>query len=141
MREAVCDIWAQRYIVITTNGVLDRNNDLVMGAGVALEAKKRYPDLPSILGSVVQARGNVPHVFMTEKQTVISFPTKHHWREESDPELIRCSAEHLVSLADLYCFPEIHIPRPGCANGKLIWKNVKEILEPILDDRFVVCTR
>ena len=36
-------------------------------------------------------------------------------------------------------FYHIAIPRPGCSNGGLNWEiDVKPIIEPLLDDRFII---
>ncbi len=64
MKEYVGDIWQSGadVICVTTNGVLRKNGDLVMGAGIALEAKKRYPRLPAFLGGCVKRCGN--HLYL-----------------------------------------------------------------------------
>jgi hypothetical protein len=54
-------------------------------------------------------------------------------------ELIKRSAGELVLLADKYPgYLRICLPRPGCGNGQLEWRDVKQVIRPILDDRFVV---
>ena len=47
------------YICITTNSILNKNGELVMGAGVALEAKQRFPELPKVYGSKIKKMGLV----------------------------------------------------------------------------------
>lgn len=44
-------------ICITTNGFVKRNREAVMGRGCALEAAKRIPELPSLLGHRIQLDG------------------------------------------------------------------------------------
>lgn len=49
MKEAQGDLWTlpAEFRCITTNGIWSKNTgEAVMGAGVALDAKRRYPDLP-----------------------------------------------------------------------------------------------
>jgi hypothetical protein len=124
------------YIAITTNGVIKDNGDLVMGAGVALEAKVRYPELPTILGKYVFEYGNQPYI--CKKFKLISFPTKHHFKNPSDIDLILQSARILTKMLDRIDIQKVYMPKPGCGNGGLQWIYVKPLLEKILDDRFTI---
>lgn len=134
-------------VCITTNGIVKSNGEAVMGAGVALAFKNRFPQLPKLLGSAITREGNVVR-FLDYVQgqhgskftRTISFPTKHHWRDKSDIELIKESARQLVHFCDTVApkASKIIIPRPGCGNGELNWRDVKEILSPMLDDRFYI---
>lgn len=137
MIEAVGDLWdyPAEWWCVPTNGVVVRGR-LVMGAGVALEAKRRYPDLPRVLGGWVSRFGNVPWVCVEER--VISFPTKHDWRGRASLQLIRESAERLVALADESGLVGVVLPRPGCGLGGLAWKDVRLAIGSVLDDRFTV---
>jgi hypothetical protein len=70
---------------------------------------------------------------------IVSFPVKHRWQDAADLELIKRSALELVELVDRNAWArKIKLPRPGCGNGRLRWSDVKPVLEPLLDDRFVV---
>jgi hypothetical protein len=126
------------YRVVTTNGNIRRDGTLVMGKGVALAAAKRYPQLPAKLGTWVKLRGNIPGLFTDER--IISMPTKNDWALDSPISLIASSARELVSIADAFDLHTIAMTRPGCGNGGLQWAEVKPVLAPILDDRFIVLT-
>ena len=146
MKEIQGNIWdyhdKAKWIVITTNGSVRKNGEAVMGRGVALQAKQRYPDLPKLLGEMIKKEGNRVHYEW--HRGLIFFPTKHNWWEKSDLELIEESTQRLVKLFDsqvLGCPPSIYMVRPGCHNGKLDWGDVKPILEKYLDDRFTVVER
>lgn len=128
-------------ICVTTNGMVKNDGRAVMGAGVAKEAVRRYPLIDYNLAKHLAHYGN--HVgLIFEKPRVYSFPTKHHWRDDSDIELIKRSAHELVDLTFNQPYDRIFIPRPGCQNGRLNWEDVKAVLEPILVwDRFVVVNK
>lgn len=137
-------IAAGKMLVLATNGtVKERDNTCVMGRGIALEAKMRFPQLPYRLGCLIKEGGN--HVKLLGgygSYTILSAPVKHQWFEEADIELIRRSAVELAALADKVEAPpmSIYLPRLGCGNGKLSWTVVKPIISPILDDRFTAVT-
>lgn len=141
MREAITDIWAAHtaggWICITTNGIVKSDGTAVMGAGVALEAAHRYPDLPRQLAGYLNRFGN--RVFIFPDQKIITFPTKHHFRHPSDLELIRKSCGELMAVLDKYRIRKVLLPRPGCSNGQLKWEDVKAAIAPLLDDRVVAC--
>ncbi len=70
---------------------------------------------------------------------IITFPTKHHWRDKSDLELIKTSAEQLIDICEGRGIATCYLTQPGCANGGLDWDSqVKPLIERILDDRFVI---
>jgi len=111
------DFWPEYVVAITTNGVLNKKGELVMGKGVALQCKQRFPEIPAILGSMVEYGGN--NVYYAG-HNIMSFPTKHDWRNKSDIELIRRSAVHLQYLKMIYKW-RIAMTKPGCGNGGLDW--------------------
>ena len=139
MLEIQGDIWEAHalghWIVITTNGIVRKDGACVMGRGVARDAALRYPILPVLLGTLLTEHGN--HVFRLGSYRIITFPVKHHWREPADLDLIRQSAIELLT-GTVTLEPPIYMVRPGCGNGQLAWEDVRPVLAPLLDDRFVV---
>lgn len=125
------------YRCVTTNGVITNDGkQLVMGKGVALEAKRRFPQLPYTLAKYVKQYGN--RAFILPEFKLISFPTKTDWRLPSDMKLIVKSALETVAIADKYNIDSIVLPAVGCGSGGLCWPNVKVMVEDIFDDRFTV---
>lgn len=141
MREEKGDLWTfpADYRCVLTNGVLDSKGLLVMGAGVALQAKKLFPHLPMKIGKWIEKYGNRP--FLCREEGLITFPTKHDWRQPSNILLIRKSAEQVVAIADKFNIRRIALPRPGCGCGGLTWDFVRPHIEDVLDDRFTVVNK
>lgn len=139
MKEEFGSLWDwvnKKTIGIPTNGILNRQGELVMGAGVAKDAVFRFGrDLPKSLGARVKKYGNVP--FYLVEFDILSFPTKHHWKDRSSLELIRESAKNASNLAELHNL-QVVLPRVGCGLGGLSWEKVKKAIEPLLDDRFTI---
>jgi len=126
-------------ICITTNGVIRKDSTLVMGAGIALQAKQRFPEVPGILADLVSTHGN--HAFYLTVQNLFSFPTKHDWKDKSSISLITQSCHELVNITNKMSFMRVYLPKPGSANGQLSWDQVNPLISEILDDRFVVVIR
>lgn len=129
------DVWSYQaeWRIITTNGILNRNGHLVMGAGIAAQAKRYFPNLPEILGRWVKCKGNTPCFVRDYK--IISFPTKHHYRDRSPFPLIRQSAT--IIQEDPRVTTAV-MPPPGCGLGGWRWNEIMPMLSEILDDRFTV---
>jgi len=123
------------WIVITTNGTVKNNGEAVMGRGVALQAKNRFPELPKILGDLLKKYGN--QVYYITTIHIFTFPVKHNWYEKADLDLIEKSCREL-GRSNCPGIEPYYMVRPGCGNGGLDWKNVKPILEKYLDDRFTI---
>ena len=133
LQEAYGDLWAYRskghWVAVTTNGVTRHDGCAAMGAGVALQANQRFPGLAWAVGQANQAHGNIPHAFPEHK--VVTFPTKHHFRDNSDLALIEQSARHLMAMLDAGTLTSpVYLPRPGVGFGRLAWSDVKKALEP-----------
>lgn len=133
--EAVC---------VTTNGITKKNGFAVMGKGIALEADQRY-GLAGRLGDLLKSKGNHVHYMglytagnenlgNVRQNHIFTFPTKHHWRDPSNPELIRQSAWELVFECQKLGIKTCYLPPAGCGCGGLNFeKQVRPILDPILD--------
>ena len=135
------DSWSRKpttreiTLCVTTNGVVKTNGQEVMGAGTAKAFSLVYPKLPKILGQKLTCCGNQVHYLLTHGNIhIISFPTKHHWRNSSDLVLIRNSIETLTELARLKPNCTFVLTRPGCGLGNLPWSTVKREISSILPD-------
>lgn len=138
MKEQIGNIWSvpADAICVTTNGVVMNNEKLVMGGGIAKEAKDKFPGIDYLLGKYINEWEN--RCFYLKKFKIISFPTKHHYKDPSCLKLIEKSCKELIEICDKFNLQEVSLPRPGCGLGGLKWEQVKPILEKYLDDRFTV---
>lgn len=138
MIEGCCDIWlylGKAVIAVTTSGSVARNGKAVMGRGVARQAAQQFPDLPERLGLLLKSAGNHVHYL---GEGIVSFPVEESAWECPDLRLISRSARELRELADREGWQTVVVPRPGCGGGGLNWREVRPLLEPYFDDRFVV---
>ena len=148
MLEVQNDFWQEietnKYdaICCTTNRIVKKNGELVMGAGIAKLFKQKYPDLPAEWGERITYGNNMQGVMLTRKDDLylMAFPTKLDWRDSSKMPIIEFSAKALLWQARLLNWKKVLLPRPGCSNGGLDWDSeVKPVLEKILkEDRFVI---
>ncbi len=148
MKEFKGNIWEfpADVLLIHTNGFVKNNGCAVMGAGIAKQAKDKYPGLDKHLGAKLTEFGSKIHRLLRNGDCEIwSFPTKDFWYNPSSLEIIRASAHNLASIIhqeqmENYIFA---MTRPGCGNGKLNWEDVKPILEEEfagLDNIYIVDT-
>lgn len=103
----------------------------VMGKGIALQVKRRYPAVfdeyarECKLGNV--RIGNmlpVPTNELTGPTWVINFPTKTHWRARSRLSYIADGLLDLVRVVKALGLRSIAIPPLGAGNGGLNWADV-----------------
>lgn len=156
MIEVKGNIWnyhsQSTLLVVPTNGTVKSNGECVMGRGLALQVKTKFPAFPKILGSHIKENGNVVGYFPI--YALVSFPVKWDWHKDADKLLIYRSLKelvYLVKLLDLNTaykglllqpFFKVYLARVGCGNGNLDWKEIKPLVEEVLtESRFIVVDR
>lgn len=125
---------------VTTNGCVKKNGHAVMGKGIAKQVNDQF-QVSYKLGCLLCCGNQVYHlgVYSSRQFHLFSFPTKHDWRNGSDLDLIKASAYGLRAECDKYGIQTCYLTPPGCGCGGLDYNTqVAPILEPILDDRFIV---
>ncbi|GMU92698.1 MAG: hypothetical protein AMXMBFR4_17560 [Candidatus Hydrogenedentota bacterium] len=104
----------------------------VMGKGIALEFKKRFPDMYKDyvrrceLGEV---RPGVPYLYRDVlPPQIVNFPTKDHWKSVSRLEDIERGLRYLVGHFQEWNVTSIAVPPLGCGNGQLEWRDVGPLM-------------
>jgi O-acetyl-ADP-ribose deacetylase (regulator of RNase III)/uncharacterized protein YwgA len=104
----------------------------VMGKGVALGFKQRYPDMFEdyrIRCERNRVRLGRPYLFRRLiPPWIINFPTKGHWRSPSRLSDIEAGLEYLVDHLDEWGVESIALPPLGCGNGELEWRVVGPVI-------------
>lgn len=114
----------------------------VMGAGVALAFKKRYPSM--FADYVVQCKSGLvrpgnPSVWhssetLLEDVEIINFPTKDDWKKPSEYSYIESGLKWLSSYLKQKQGKIVTLPALGCGHGGLDWAKVKQLIENYLSD-------
>lgn len=110
----------------------------VMGAGLALEFKLRYPEMYNDYkdrckkDKVLVGR---PYIYEQSKDLLIlNFPTKNHWRYGSKIEWIEAGLNYFSLNYKKRDLDSVAFPKLGCNNGGLEWEVVKDVMEGYLSD-------
>lgn len=128
-------------LCILTNGFVKNNGNAVMGRWIAKQIATLYPEAPTILGNSLKEHGNIFRpLFKSKGKLYLTYPTKDVWWNNYSLDIIKSSAEALSAFANSFPNMRILLPRPGCGNGGLDWKDVKPILENILPSNVVIIT-
>jgi len=104
----------------------------VMGKGVALEFKKRYPQMFHEYAEKCknhEVKAGCPYYYHDLTGTsIINFPTKEHWRSPSKLSYIIDGLDWFVESYQKLGITSVAFPPLGCGNGGLSW----EIVGPIM---------
>ena len=111
----------------------------VMGRGIALQFKKRYPDNFKAYAAACEREAVQPgrmFVYETGQLTpprfIVNFPTKRHWRGKSRLEDIDAGLVALVKVIRDNEIRSIAIPPLGSGLGGLDWNEVRPRIEHAL---------
>jgi O-acetyl-ADP-ribose deacetylase (regulator of RNase III) len=134
-------------VIRISQGDLLRQNDVdaivntvncvgVMGKGIALQFKNRWPENFRAYEPTCKAkkvRLGEMFVFdsggLVKPHYIINFPTKNHWRGKSRIEYIRDGLKDLVTQIKKLGIRSIAVPPLGCGNGGLEWSEVRPLIE------------
>ena len=104
----------------------------IMGKGIALEFKNRFPEM--FKDYVQQCERNKvrigkPYIYKNLfGQQILNFPTKEHWKSVSKVSDIKKGLDYLLSHYKRWGITSIAIPPLGCGNGQLEWKVVGPLI-------------
>ena len=101
----------------------------VMGKGIALEFKKRQPDMFDAYKRICDKKLLTPGklwLWRGNEHLTLNFPTKIHWRNPSKLEWIESGLRKFVENYKALGISEISFPRLGCGNGGLDWDDVAQ---------------
>ena len=105
----------------------------IMGKGLALQFKNRFPDNYRSYRTCCSNGGiQLGHVFTNRTPNapknpryVINFPTKYHWRDKSNAADIIRTLSDLERAILINNIRSVAIPPLGCGLGGLNWREIK----------------
>lgn len=128
--------WADVFM-ITTNPIIRRDGAVVMGRGIAKEAKDLFPTLPYDFGKVLQAQTkprNVGRIGIYKHTPIFYFMVKNHWAQPAQLKIIEQSVVELNELLSAQPDITIALNFPGIGNGGLDRKDVLPLLNHLADN-------
>jgi O-acetyl-ADP-ribose deacetylase (regulator of RNase III)/uncharacterized protein YwgA len=109
----------------------------VMGKGIALEFKKRFPEMFKDYEARCEAglvRLGEPYLYRTLLPPwIINFPTKGHWRAVSRLDNIERGLRYLSDHLGEWGVESLAVPPLGCGHGQLEWAVVGPTIYRHLD--------
>ena len=109
----------------------------VMGKGIALEFKKRYPDMFQAYRDICDRRklktGSLM-LYYEPDHWVLLFPTKENWKNPSRMEYIEAGLAKFCRTYAEKGITSVAFPKLGCGNGELNWSEVQPVMEKYLKD-------
>ena len=107
----------------------------VMGKGIALQFKERFPEnfhaySRACKNGEVKTGKMFVHdeLTMNGQKTIINFPTKEQWYRKSQYKYIEEGLQDLINVIKDRKIESIAIPPLGAGNGGLNWNNVKSLM-------------
>lgn len=138
----------RNYFLITTNSMIKKSGEMVMGAGIAKSACNIIPSLAKDVYTLLSVREPlmVRNPYKLQDYNLVLLPehsigclqTKRDWKDPSPIELVEQSLLMLnivaLSMPGVY----FHMPRPGCGIGKLNWETqVKPLCQKLPNNVFI----
>jgi O-acetyl-ADP-ribose deacetylase (regulator of RNase III) len=117
---------AQAQVIVNTV-----NCQGVMGKGLALAFKQKYPDMFKVYQQECKT-GKLgigrPTLYQGSTPWILNFPTKDSWRADSKLEYLEKGLEFLVARYKNAGIKSIAFPKLGAQNGKLSWDDVGPLM-------------
>jgi O-acetyl-ADP-ribose deacetylase (regulator of RNase III) len=107
----------------------------VMGAGIALEFRKRFPKMYRAYRRACQ-KGELdigrPFLWKGKERWILNFPTKLHYVQPARLEYIERGLQWIVNNYRKEGITSMAMPKLGTELGRLPWSDVKVLLERYL---------
>lgn len=120
---------------ITTNATIKKNGALVMGRGIARQARDRFPGIDVVAGKIIVDLYDyyLVHIGVYDNQNLFAFQVKHEYHNKAELDLIRRSSYKLFGKI-LFCGIErVDLNFPGIGNGGLRREEVLSIISLLPD--------
>jgi len=125
---------------ITTNSYLRWNDTVVMGRGIARQAKERIEGIDKYFGD--QIKNTCGHLGLygliiwkrKHAQSVAAFQVKYHFKSNANLDIIATSTDMLTKLANKYPDARFDLNFPGIGNGHLPRNEVLPIISQLPDN-------
>jgi O-acetyl-ADP-ribose deacetylase (regulator of RNase III) len=109
----------------------------VMGAGLALAFKKRYPSnykqyRESCKENLLDPGGILVHFSNADGKIILNLATKNYWTAKSQLSYVTNGMQELLSIVDAVGIPSVAIPQLGCGLGGLSWNQVCPAITKII---------
>ena len=125
------------YFLVTTNSYIRNDGELVMGRGIARQAKRRFPGLSAILGDRIQHL-SLYGLEITEVSDLTAwigaFQVKRHYMYPAETDIIKYATGKLKALAEQFPRVRYDLNFPGIGCGKLTKDQVTPIIEVLPDN-------
>ena len=100
----------------------------IMGKGIALAFKKRFPDMYKDYikrCKLGQVKLGQPYLYRRrEEPWILNFPTKEHWRSIASLDAIIRGMRYLLEHYKEWGIISLAVPPLGCGEGQLEWRVV-----------------
>ncbi len=120
----------------TTDAIVNTVNCVgVMGKGIALQFKQRWPNnFKAYEGASKRKEIGPGRMFIYDlgewekPRYIVNFPTKTHWRGDSKIEYVEDGLQDLIKQVKRLGIKSISLPPLGCGNGGLDWHDVRKLI-------------
>lgn len=137
------DMWtafaAADLFLITTNSAIRKDGALVMGRGIARQARERFPGLAEALGQhILNTCGELGEYSLLisprwPTAKLGAFQVKRHYSQTASLELIRHSTAALCAWCADHPDAQVALNFPGIGNGRLRREDVLPIIAQLPD--------
>ena len=104
----------------------------IMGKGIALEFKERFPDMFKDYVDRCERKEvklGVPYIYRSLfPPQILNFPTKDHWKSVSKVTDFERGLQNLLEHYKEWGITSLAIPPLGCGNGQLEWRVVGPLI-------------
>ena len=104
----------------------------IMGKGIALEFKKRFPEMFEDYVERCErkeVKPGLPYLYRSLfPPQILNFPTKDHWKSVSRISDIELGLQHLLRHYKEWGITSLAVPPLGCGNGQLEWRAVGPLI-------------
>jgi len=107
----------------------------VMGAGIALECRLRYPDMNEQYVSLCERHmidiGTL-WIYKSSTRWILNFPTKRHWKDPSKEEYLHAGLSKFMQTYEEKEIESIAFPLLGAQHGGIEPERSQEVMESYL---------